>query len=67
VVQRAREEDLNRPIAYEVAFVRNGAGRVVTDVRRHPSNPLHGPAWDRLELLSRPSSCAVLHREPHFA
>ena len=34
VVQRAREEDLNRPIIYEVAFIRNGAGRVVTDVRR---------------------------------
>jgi hypothetical protein len=47
VVQRAREEDLNRPIGYEVAFVRNGAGRVVTDVRRLcPPDPLHGPAWE---------------------
>ena len=33
VVQRAREEDLNRVISYEVAFIRNSAGRVVTDVR----------------------------------
>ena len=32
VVQRAREEDLNRVISYEVAFIRNSAGRVVTDV-----------------------------------
>ena len=32
-MQRAREEDLNRVISYEVAFIRNSAGRVVTDVR----------------------------------
>lgn len=39
VVQRAREEDLNRVISYEVAFIRNSAGRVVTDVRTcKPSN-----------------------------
>ena len=31
VVQRARQEDLDKPVAYKCAFVRNPAGKVVMD------------------------------------
>ena len=33
VVERAQKEDLNKLVNYHVAFIRNGQGRVVTDVR----------------------------------
>ena len=50
VVQRAREEDLNRLISYKVSFIRNSAGRVVTDVSTlHCEAPLS--CNDRLPIL----------------
>ena len=33
VVERAQKEDLNKLVSYHVAFIRNGQGRVITDVR----------------------------------
>ena len=33
VVKRAEDEDMNRNVRYQVAFIRNGQGRVITDVR----------------------------------
>lgn len=39
VVERAKAEDLNRQVRYTVAFVRNREGKVITDVRIHPSLP----------------------------
>ena len=33
VVERAQSEDLNRSVRYQVSFIRNAQGRVITDVR----------------------------------
>ncbi|CAK0786139.1 hypothetical protein CVIRNUC_009352 [Coccomyxa viridis] len=33
VVKRAEDEDMNRNVRYQVAFIRNGQGRVITDRR----------------------------------
>lgn len=32
VVERAQKEDLDKPLTYSVAFIRNRQGRVITDV-----------------------------------
>lgn len=63
VVQRAREEDLNRVISYEVAFIRNSAGRVVTDVSTcKPSNT--SVCTFKQSVISShtvPRSAAIMH------
>ncbi|KAK9812762.1 hypothetical protein WJX72_003291 [[Myrmecia] bisecta] len=39
VVERAKREDLNKPLRYEVAFIRNRQGKIITD-RRFNTNKL---------------------------
>ena len=55
VVKRAEDEDMNRNVRYQVAFIRNGQGRVITDVRQLPELSLSPLA---LSDCRRASLCA---------
>jgi hypothetical protein len=57
IVQRAKDEDLDKPLVYSVAFVRNQQGRVITDVSARSNKDVHthgaGPGLGTWNLFAR--------------